>query len=82
MRCVDESEGADMTEPAYIMTTVTRTVRKYNPKYGDDRVCKCGHKYYRHFDSYEDMEPVGCKYCQCLDFEEMVAAMAPTGEKP
>lgn len=43
---------------------------KYNPKFGDDKICKCGHSYYRHFDSYEQMEPVGCKYCECYDFEE------------
>ena len=40
----------------------------YNPNYGDDRICQCGHPYYRHFDSYEKMEPVGCKYCGCYDF--------------
>lgn len=44
---------------------------KYNPHYGDDRVCKCGHVYYRHFDSYENMVAVGCKYCQCYHFEEV-----------
>lgn len=42
----------------------------YNPNYGDDRTCICGHPYHRHFDSYEDMSNVGCKYCQCFDFEE------------
>jgi hypothetical protein len=44
--------------------------KKYNPKYGDDRICECGHSYERHFDSYEDMNPVGCKYCQCFEFKE------------
>ena len=42
---------------------------KYNPEYGDDRVCVCG-TYYRHFDSYDHMAPVGCKYCECRKFEE------------
>lgn len=37
--------------------------RKYNPNYGDNRMCVCGQPYYRHFDSYENMAPVGCKYC-------------------
>ena len=36
----------------------------------DDLMCKCGHPYYRHFDSYEDMEFVVCKYCGCRDFKE------------
>lgn len=35
----------------------------YNPHYGDDKLCKCGHTYYRHYDTYENMSPVGCKYC-------------------
>jgi hypothetical protein len=42
--------------------------REYNPEYGDEKLCKCGHSYYRHFDSYENMAPVGCKYCQCDEF--------------
>ena len=35
----------------------------YDPDYGDDKMCQCGHPYYRHFDTYEKMKPVGCKYC-------------------
>lgn len=58
------------TEPPYFTKTITRIVRIYNPNYGDNRVCRCGHTYYRHFDSYEDMRPVGCKYCDCQEFEE------------
>ena len=45
-----------------------RTVRLYNKNYGDDRICVCGHFYYRHFDTYNDMENVGCKYCGCNNF--------------
>lgn len=45
----------------------------YDPEYGDDKECLCGHAYYRHFDSYEDMSPVGCKYCRCYTF-----VLAPT----
>lgn len=43
-------------------------VSSYNPKFGDDIDCVCGHPYERHFDSYEGMEPVGCKYCACSSF--------------
>jgi len=32
----------------------------YDKNFGDSRVCECGHPYYRHFDSYERFEPVGC----------------------
>lgn len=48
--------------------------RLYNPEYGDDRICVCGHHYYRHFDGYEDNAPVGCKYCSCYDFKEAPVA--------
>ena len=43
-------------------------IKRYNPDYGDDKLCKCGHFYYRHFDAYENMAPVGCKYCSCQEF--------------
>jgi hypothetical protein len=59
-------------EPVYIKTERTVIDYKYNPKYGDNRICKCGHSYYRHFDSYEDMEACGCKYCNCKEFSEAV----------
>jgi hypothetical protein len=45
----------------------------YDPNFGDDKVCKCGHTYYRHFDSYEDMRSVGCKYCWCHIFAERIS---------
>ena len=57
-------------EPPYIIETVVITKEVYNPKYGDDRTCKCGHAYYRHFDTYENMWNAGCKYCGCNTFEE------------
>ena len=57
-------------EPTYIVKHTIVSERQYNENYGDDRVCKCGHTYYRHFDSYEDMEDAGCKYCGCHNFEE------------
>ncbi len=40
----------------------------YDPNFGDDVRCRCGHPYCRHFDTYEDMRPVGCKYCECERF--------------
>ena len=42
---------------------------KYDPNYGDANKCICGHSYYRHFDSYDNMRPIGCKYCGCSRFE-------------
>ncbi len=56
-------------ELPYIEETITTVIRKYNPKYGDNKICRCWHPYYRHFDTYDYMEPVGCKYCDCYEFE-------------
>lgn len=61
-------------ELPYIEKTVTTIEYQYNPAYGDDRVCACGHEYYRHFDTYDDMYPVGCKYCRCDTFIEQEGA--------
>lgn len=52
-----------------VKTQVTEEIN-YNPNYGDERICECGHPYYRHFDTYEDMKPIGCKYCNCFKFKE------------
>ncbi len=62
------------TDPSlpYHITYNIEQVRQYNPQYGDSRKCVCGHSYYRHFDSYENNSPVGCKYCQCFTFEELI----------
>jgi hypothetical protein len=57
-------------EPPYFYVEVCHTEKRYNPKYGDGKICKCGHAYYRHFDTYENMCAIGCKYCQCFEFEE------------
>ena len=57
-------------EKPYIEEEVKHTVKKYNPKYGDDRMCRCGHTYYRHFDTYDNMKPIGCKFCGCHEFIE------------
>jgi len=65
---IDEDESSD--EQPYLEEVIVKRIKKYNPKYGDERICKCSHSYYRHFDSYEEMYPCGCKYCQCYDFQE------------
>ena len=59
-----------MSEKPYITKIVKSETIAYNPNYGDHRICKCEHQYYRHFDSYDDMHPCGCKYCPCMMFEE------------
>jgi hypothetical protein len=56
------------TKP-YIYEYKVDKTRKYNKDFGDDKECECGHPYYRHFDTYEDMEACGCKYCGCYNFK-------------
>lgn len=65
LHLIEKNEGSP-----YLEGFEVRTVAKYNPNYGDKKVCECGHSYYRHFDSYEDMDAVGCKYCRCFTFKE------------
>jgi hypothetical protein len=44
--------------------------KKHNPEYSQNAECKCGHLYYRHFDSYEEpISACGCKYCDCYHFQ-------------
>lgn len=40
----------------------------WNPNHDQEAECRCGHPYHRHFDSYENMYPIGCKYCECDTF--------------
>lgn len=42
---------------------------EYDEDFGDDEECKCSHPYYRHFDTYDKMRAIGCKYCYCHNFE-------------
>lgn len=67
----EEKEEEIKEEKPYMIETITIQKKKYNPNYGDDRMCICGHTYYRHFDPWEDMETVGCKYCGCQEFIEV-----------
>jgi len=52
----------------YAKTWVKNPSAVYDPEYGDDKECLCGHAYYRHFDTYDNMYPLGCKYCRCNAF--------------
>jgi hypothetical protein len=67
--CLKLVEDAGKYEP-YLTGFEIRSFYAYNPKFGDDKECECGHPYYRHFDSYEDNYPCGCKYCGCREFKE------------
>jgi hypothetical protein len=68
-KTVDATLVSSEDEP-YLVYEYTERVIKYNPNYGDNRICICGHAYHRHFDSWEDNEACGCKYCGCHHFVE------------
>ena len=65
-----KAELISKEDSPYLEYEYKRILKKYNPNYGDDKICICGHSYYRHFDSWENMKPVGCKYCNCHNFVE------------
>lgn len=67
---VDASASADCSTGPYLEKMITTVIRFYNPKFGDQRKCVCGHTYERHFDGYEEPneQDVGCKYCDCHTF--------------
>lgn len=62
-------------EHPYIIEKIVKEIRSYNPQFGDKRICECGHPYYRHFDPYDDMLDVGCKYCSCFTFRSSAIAI-------
>ncbi len=49
----------------------------YDETFGDEKLCNCGHPYRRHFDSYDDNCHVGCKYCECFDWEPLDPTRIP-----
>lgn len=63
-------EAMKEADSPYNLKFAVRELRMYRPDYGDNRICWCGHPYYRHFDTYDDMSHVGCKYCGCSNFKE------------
>lgn len=71
-----------MKKEPYIIKERVVVERFYNPDYGDNEICRCGHAYYRHFDSWEDMEAVGCKYCPCHTFKQANCQITEEWVKP
>lgn len=71
--------SASAAQQPYLIKRIETVVRLYNPEFGNDRMCTCGHTYYRHFDFFEDADEqdVGCKYCGCAEFKEQVAGDPP-----
>lgn len=51
----------------------------FDPDCSESILCVCGHAYYRHFDTYENMRPVGCKYCHGASCSGFRLAVPPSG---
>lgn len=56
--------------------------KKFDPTIEYEAPCVCGHPYYRHFDTYDNMAAVGCKYCGCFEFTHTASSPAPTASTP
>lgn len=69
-RCYERTTPVGSLNGPYLLHAVHRVAiaRQWNPSYDQDAECVCGHSYHRHFDSYENMLPIGCKYCGCGAF--------------
>ena len=69
MRLIEEEEFERHTDTFYKslpyvpLSKEDEIAEQYDEKFGDNKLCECGHPYYRHFDTYENMSAVGCKYC-------------------
>lgn len=59
--------GEKFNELAQVQNQMSAEV--WNPKLDQNALCDCGHTYYRHFDSWDDMAAIGCKYCGCHEFQ-------------
>lgn len=66
----ENNEEISEIEQPYIEIISIEKTYIYNPNFGDERICECGHSYYRHFDTYDKMYACGCKYCGCGEFIE------------
>lgn len=56
--------------PSPEVSVPTQSDIKYDESFGDERLCSCEHTYHRHFDTYDNMAPIGCKYCPCSKWVE------------
>ncbi len=74
MRGILDIGKRDMSNPKYdgyfeaARAALSSTPTPHDKSRDQEALCQCGHPYYRHFDTYEDMRPVGCKYCDCGTF--------------
>jgi hypothetical protein len=61
VRLIEQEEIVNHSPPA--LSEEDRIAEQYDENFGDNKLCLCGHPYYRHFDTYDHMSAIGCKYC-------------------
>lgn len=61
VRLIEQEEIVNHSPP--VVSEEDQIAEQYDSNYGDNKPCLCGHPYYRHFDTYDNMSAVGCKYC-------------------
>lgn len=65
----ESSSVHDLRRIGDIVTGIQSKIdRLWDENHDQNAKCECGHIYNRHFDGYEDMAAVGCKYCECFTF--------------
>ena len=64
VRLIEQEEITQHRDMSYVpLSEEDQIAEQYDENYGDNRTCECGHPYYRHFDTYDHMSAIGCKYC-------------------
>lgn len=63
VRLIEQEESAQHGDMSYVPASEDEIAEQYDEKFGDNKLCECGHPYYRHFDTYDNMSAIGCKYC-------------------
>jgi hypothetical protein len=65
VRLIEQEEVVSHSDMSYVPASSTEDeiAEQYDENFGDNKLCECGHPYYRHFDTYDNMSAVGCKYC-------------------
>lgn len=64
VRLIEQEEIVNYAPPP--LSEEDQIAEQYDENFGDNKECLCGHPYYRHFDTYDNMSAVGCKYCFVL----------------
>lgn len=74
VRILESHQSSDVRELSQIGEIVFSINDEVNRLWDSDHdqqaKCQCSHPYERHFDGYDNMYPVGCKYCECDTFIE------------